>query len=527
MYTWSYSNASQEISRNTPAQLSSYIKDLHREIEWLEVQQLDMLQDIDLNKIAVAWDKMDRIEQSQSMNEVLNRLTSIKNNSTYTKDIFIHCNFLNKTVSTLNGVSTYDYEKFDYFLHNAGKNKSRLINWNDSLHLGSAKFGGKNGVEPLYIVQIELDMEKLQESLHQVNLYPESRVFLRSEALGFTLSGDEEANLVEGRSYQLYQASYDEQGLSVVTYVPEEQVKKTMRKFNLWAWLFSLASIVAVVSYSYSSYKLVYQPMQLLVQRFRKMEEGAPVTPIEHEKKDEFGFLYNKFNQALLQMQTLIDQDHKQKLMMNKAELKQLQSQMNPQFMYNSFFILNALAKTGDFERIERFANLLGEYFRFVTRNGEDSVLLSEEIRHSRLYTEIQDFRFSRRLRVEFNDLPKEMGQMLVPRLTVRLIIESAYEHSLEKMPADGLLRVSFEMKQDEALVIVEDNGNINDNEIEALKSRLAGTAESYEITGKINILRRILLTYGDGIGLFVSRSELNGLKFVIRIKLPEMKPVG
>jgi two-component system sensor histidine kinase YesM len=153
--------------------------------------------------------------------------------------------------------------------------------------------------------------------------------------------------------------------------------------------------------------------------------------------------------------------------------------------------------------------------------------LLSEEIRHSRLYAEIQDFRFSRRLRVEFNDLPKEMGQMLVPRLIVRPIIENAYEHSLEKMTEDGLLRVSFEMEQNEALVIVEDNGNISDNEIEALKNSLASTAESYEITGKISIPRRILLTYGDGIGLFVSRSEFNGLKFVIRIKLTEMKPVG
>jgi two-component system sensor histidine kinase YesM len=326
---------------------------------------------------------------------------------------------------------------------------------------------------------------------------------------------------VEGRKYQINKAFSDELGLSIVTFIPEETVKRPLSKFNLWAWLFSITSVVAIVIYSYSSYKFVHKPLLLLVQSFRRMEDGSLDIPIKHEKEDEFGYLYNRFNQMLLKLQTLIDQDYKQKLMMQKAELKQLQSQINPHFLYNSFFILNSLAKTGDIERVERFTNMLGEYFRFITRNGEDNVLLSEEIRHSRMYTEIQNLRFSRRIRVQFDDWPTEMERIRVPRLVVQPIIENAYEHSLEKMTEDGLLRVSFEMNQNEALVIVEDNGDISDTEIEAIKSRLASTAESYEMTGMINIHRRMQLTYGDGSGLFVSRSKLNGLKVVIRMKLP------
>lgn len=242
---------------------------------------------------------------------------------------------------------------------------------------------------------------------------------------------------------------------------------------------------------------------------------------IEHEQKDEFGYLYDRFNQMLRKLQTLIDQDFKQKLMMQKAELKQLQSQINPHFLYNSFFILNSLAKTGDTDRIELFTNMLGEYFRFITRNVEDNVLLSEEVRHARMYTEIQKLRFSRRIRVQFDDLPKEMERIRVPRLIIQPIIENAYEHSLEKMPDEGLLRVTFEVNQGEALITVEDNGgSIGDSEIEALSARLESIAESYEMTGMINIHRRISLTYGEGSGLFLSKSsELGGLQVVIRIK--------
>ncbi|WP_397376339.1 sensor histidine kinase [Paenibacillus vietnamensis] len=209
--------------------------------------------------------------------------------------------------------------------------------------------------------------------------------------------------------------------------------------------------------------------------------------------------------------------------MIRKAELKQLQFQMNPHFLYNSFFILNSLVKTGDVERIERFTNMLGEYFRFITRDGEDHVWLSEEISHCRRYAEIQNLRFSRRIRLEFDDLPKGMEQISVPRLIVQPIIENAYEHSFDKMTEDGLLRVSFEMDRNEAQIIVEDNGRISDSEIEALKNRLDQTAEFDKMTGMINIHRRILLTFGDGVGLFVTRSGINGLKAVIRIKMPEM----
>jgi len=225
----------------------------------------------------------------------------------------------------------------------------------------------------------------------------------------------------------------------------------------------------------------------------------------------------------LAKLQALIDQDFKQKLMMQKAELKQLQSQINPHFLYNSFFIMNSLARTGDTERIELFTNMLGDYFRFITRDGEDNVLLAEEIKHARTYTEIQKLRFSRRIRVQFDELPPEMERIRVPRLIVQPIIENAYEHSLEQMTEDGMLRITFAASDQEALIIVENNGgDMSDAEIEQLQSRVTAAAESHEMTGIANIHRRINLTYGEGSGIWLSRSELNGLQVVIRIKRGE-----
>lgn len=544
LYNWSYNNASQDISRNTLAQLSSYLEDLNREVEWLEVQQFDMLQEGELNKIAVTWTMMDSVEKKESMDYLLHRLTSIKSSSAYIKDIYVHIHSIGKTISVGNAVHDFEQDRYDQIRAASDRSRtSRLIKQNGSLHLSASKFGGKKGEEPLFLVQIELDSGKLKESLNQLSVYPESGSFLIAEGADYTLlSNDQSADIMKdyrqianqskessllletnGTTYHVDKAESAELGLSIVTYLPEETVKRPLNKFNRWAWVFAVTSLLAIVVYSFSTYRLVHRPLLLLVQSFRRMEGGALDIQIEHGNKDEFGYLYDRFNQMLNKLQTLIDQDFKQKLMMQKAELKQLQSQINPHFLYNSFFILNSLAKTGDTDRIELFTNMLGEYFRFITRNGEDNVYLSEEIKHARMYTEIQKLRFSRRIRVQFDELPEEMKRIRVPRLIVQPIIENAYEHSLEKMPEEGFLRVSFERSASESLIVVEDNGNkIDDDAIDALNDLLANNDQALEMTGIINIHRRIVLTYGEGSGLFLSRSRLNGMRVEIRIKSKE-----
>ncbi|MGN7761366.1 sensor histidine kinase [Paenibacillus sp. 22594] len=540
LYNWSYKNASQDLSRATMSQLTYYLEDLNREIEWMEIQQYDLAQDTELNKIAVTWEFMDDAQKRVSLNYINGRITSLKNSSAYISDVYVHIRTIHKTISAMNAIEDLDSMKFNFFQSVDLKKEGRIINWNNFLELSVAESSGKMGEPPLFIVQIELDNEKLKDSLRQINAYADSGSLLVSMQSGYALGtgsnaqemiqsyyqamheGDlKKTRVLDGTRYHVDSFSSDKLGMTVATYLPETAVKRPLTKFVLWAWLFAAASFLAVLIYSYATYKLVQKPLLVLVRSFKKMESGSLDIQIVHARKDEFGYLYLRFNQMLSRLRMLIDQDYTQKLMMQRAELKQLQSQINPHFLYNSFFILNSLAKQGDISRIEVFSNMLGEYFRFITRNGEDNVRLAEETRHSQMYTEIQKMRFSRRIHVQFDELPKELEHIRVPRLILQPIIENAYEHCLEKQADEGELRVSFEKEEAEVRIIVEDNGSgITDDGIEMLRKRLDQKNESYEITGMINIHRRIQLIYGEGSGLFVDRSGLNGLRVVIRIRL-------
>lgn len=539
LYHWSYDTASQEISLSTDRRLNQFATELNREIEWMELQQFDIAEDRKLNRLAILWNMMDQVERRESLNYLSERLAAFKNSSAYIRNVYVHIPSVNKSVSAVQGIDDFDQESFSYFSSTREEKGIRFTVKGDNLNLSAVRLTGQRGKEPLFVVQVELDNAEVQNELSQLNLYPESATLLIEDQTGLAisdqprdaiLSSHRKSSLTNPQSnfqvsvddtmYHVNQLHINTLGLSVATYLPEEIVTKPLSRFVQWAWIFAITSFIAIAAYLYSSYKLIHMPLLLLVKRFKKMEGGVLDIPINHHRKDEFGFLYSRFNLMIENLRQLIDRDFKMTMMMQRAELKQLQSQINPHFLYNSFFILNSLARTGDTDRIEQFTNMLGEYFRFITRNGTDHIPLKEEVEHSRIYTEIQQLRFSRRIKVDFGQVPLEMEQIQVPRLIIQPIIENAYEHSLEKNTDMGLLRVHFYMEESYIEFVVEDNGNeLRMEDIELLQERLLNETSTDEMTGLMNIHRRLRLTYGEKSGLFLSRSELQGLRVAVRIQ--------
>ncbi len=542
LYHWSYDTASQEISLSTDRRLNQFAMELNREIEWMELQQFDIAEDRKLNRLAILWNMMDQVERRETLNYLSERLAAFKNSSAYIRNVYVHIPSVNKSVSAMQGIDDFDQESFSYFSSTREEKGIRFTVKGDNLNLSAVRLTGQRGEDPLFVVQVELDNAEVQNELSQLNLYPESTTLLVEDKTGLAISDQRrdailsshrkssptnpQSNFqvsVDDTVYHVNQLHISTLGLSVATYLPEEIVTKPLSRFVQWAWIFAITSFIAIAAYLYSSYKLIHMPLLLLVKRFKKMEGGVLDIPINHHRKDEFGFLYSRFNLMIENLQQLIDRDFKMTMMMQRAELRQLQSQINPHFLYNSFFILNSLARTGDTDRIEQFTNMLGEYFRFITRNGTDHVPLKEEVEHSRIYTEIQQLRFSRRIKVDFGQVPLEMEQIQVPRLIIQPIIENAYEHSLEKNTDMGLLRVHFYMEESFIEFVVEDNGNeLRMEDIELLQERLLNETSTDEMTGLMNIHRRLRLTYGEKSGLFLSRSDLQGLRVAVRIQWKE-----
>ncbi|WP_027087996.1 sensor histidine kinase [Cohnella panacarvi] len=543
IYKWSVNTASNDISKTAISQISFYLNDFENEIERMRLLQYSLLDDTDLNKLAIAWETMDDIDRMDSTTSVLNRAFSVQNSSNVIRDVSVHIRPIAKTLSSLNGAGAFEADRYQAIRPERGARGSKLIEWKGNLYLSAAKASGGKDKEPLFIIEIELNMLKLREALQQFNLYPESGTIMRTGHSGLHIgsgsihalepeakrnldriaSGTSDTIRVGEQSYLVSHAYSERLDMSIYRFIPERVVSKPLDKFYIRAWLFGIGTLVIMVVYALSTYKFIHKPLIKLVKGFRRLESGDLEQAIAHDANDEFRYIYTRFNQMVVNLRTLIDQAWKQKLLAQRAELKHLQSQINPHFLYNSFFIMNTMARTGDTERIEMFTTLLGEYFQFVTRNASDFVTLQQEIQHARTYADIQELRFYKRIAVRFDPLPSAYERLQVPRLIVQPIIENAFEHSLEKKAKNGIIDIRFEQGETCLSIIVEDNGDrLTDEVLARITDHLSRPEEKMETTGIVNIHRRLLIACGEGSGLSVTRGEMGGLKVTIRIPLKE-----
>lgn len=278
--------------------------------------------------------------------------------------------------------------------------------------------------------------------------------------------------------------------------------------------------LISVLIFFVGVINIIHRPLNKLVNAFLTVETGDLNIRIHETSKSEFSYLYSGFNDMADHLENLIDEVYNQKMMLQKAEFKQLQAQINPHFLYNSFFMLQRMIQKNMQEESLEMAKGLGIYFKYITKNNSDCVLLKDEYQHAKIYSNIQAMRFEGRIETSFGELPDAYAAFAVPRLILQPIIENAYNYGLENKYCDGLLMVSFHTQDNGLSIVIEDNGDeLTDEKLSQLSDKLKMTAvfeDSAEITGLINIFRRIHSFYKNSSTLILSRSDIGGLKVTI-----------
>jgi two-component system sensor histidine kinase YesM len=522
------------------SQVTFYMDELEKEIQRITYLEYDMINDTYLNRLAAIPKSMNNIEHIQAILSLQNRLEAIRSSSMYISNITVYIPAINRSI-TDRGVDALDADSYNSLINTYNPASEILYIQGSPVILTESPYMDNNTKKPMCIFKLELSRQAFKDALQQFNKYPGSGSFLinrwtlqdiatanidssiESQIIG-RLQGAQQGILKvasNGKTVSgmyIYTTSAD-LGMTLAMYVPEDVVFASIQQYQIWFYIFTLAAAAIIGIFSFSMYRFIHKPLMQLVAAFEKVEKGDLDIAIEHRQKDEFRYLYRRFNAMVEYLGNLIKQVYTMKILTQKAELKQLQSQINPHFLYNSFFILHRRIKSGDYDNAIAFSQQLGNYFRFITRSADDEVPLRRELEHARIYTDIQTIRFSSRLSVDFEELPGEFRNLAVPRLILQPIIENAFEHGLENKVSAGLLHIGFRQDGGLLAIIVEDNGDsLEDAEIQRLAGILAGDDNQIESTGIINIHRRLRLKFGADSGLSVSRSALGGFKVEVRI---------
>ncbi len=543
IFTWGENAIKTEIKNTALSRVNFLKNNLESEIYRIKMLQGSIMNDRILNQFINEYKFVPEYDYYIMVSNVQQRLIIMKNSSSFIHDVTIHIPGLDKKISANSGYLDFNENDFNRLL--SMLDVPYPVIFNDSKTILLMPFPltsvNKNLKKPVYLVEIQLSDKALDNSMMISNTYSDSHIVLFDHTADKCITGTENsvdykailsklqtgddsekaegAIEIDSKKYFMVHEFSDYLNLSVLEFIPLQSMFKIPDRYRGFLWLFFLLSVLVLLFYSFSTYKFVHNPIKKILNAFRNVEKGDLKVSIRYKTANEFMNLYDGFNKMVSRLDELIEKVYVQEILAKKMELKQLQAQINPHFMYNSYFILHRMIKEEDRENAANLSMYMGRYFQYITRNASDEVFLHKEVEHAKNYTEIQTMRFCGRLTIEFGLLADGFNDILVPRMILQPVLENAIEHGMRDIGTDGFIRVCFDDNGPGVKIIIEDNGNsISDEDIDYLRKKITDEGYNAEITGFINVHRRIKLKYGGKSGLMVSRSELGGLMVVINI---------
>ncbi|WP_334073198.1 sensor histidine kinase [Paenibacillus sp. A14] len=321
---------------------------------------------------------------------------------------------------------------------------------------------------------------------------------------------------LDGKKYKVFYVKSKQLGWYLVDYIPEAEVLgPIIKNRDIFYGSTGLLMLLVIVAITFI-YRQVKLPIQQLVYAVNRIKIGDFSYRISIRPKSEFRFLLERYNYMAMQIEQLIENVYKEKIHSREAVLKQLQSQINPHFLYNCLAYINSMAKLQDHDAVIAMSYHLSKYYRKTTRVENQTIPLQEELDLVHSYLEIYKLRMNR---LEYQiDIPDAMRRLSIPRLILQPVVENAIIHGIEQKKNSSMLRIRGEIEGGVCLIHVEEDGfGLTDDEMERLAEKLWTPLNEEMGCGLWNVHQRLIIKYGESSGLSFLRSELGGLHVVIR----------
>ena len=284
-----------------------------------------------------------------------------------------------------------------------------------------------------------------------------------------------------------------------------------------------LLLMIAVTGVIYWYSKDFSSRVELLVKKFRRAETGDLSVSEKISGTDEIAVLDQQFNRMLGKLDQLIKTSYVQKLENKEAQLKNLQLQINPHFLYNTLETISSIAAVKQVFVVCDICGKLGEIFRYsLGKDYGELVPLEQEMTHIKNYMFIQKIRYGDRLQVFYN-IDVDAAHVYIPRFILQPIVENAISHGLSNLTSVGTLEVSAFEKKDRLYIEIEADGEGMVREKVAEITRFINTAKPVEGKKNIgirNVNQRIKLAYGEAYGITIRSAPYQGSRFTIQLPI-------
>ena len=326
---------------------------------------------------------------------------------------------------------------------------------------------------------------------------------------------------INGQSFNLYVSTISNTGWKVAVFTNNSQIYSVFYSFIT---IVAIVTFVLSIIYVWIIYMIVKQVTYPL---YRLQSEMNKVRDLNYEEKKK---VYRKGNKEIVQLEDTYNEmmkrirDLAEKIVQEqenqrKSELKALQNQINPHFLYNTLDSIIYMIDKGENQKAEEMIVALSKFFRISISKGRTIIPLKDEIEHVRNYLLIQKIRFGEHFSYYIN-VDQDLYQYSCLKLILQPLVENAIEHGLNDDENDG--RIDINVYQDEKNIIFE----VKDNGYGISEERLKTIYQSFkddsihEGVGLKNVYQRVKIYYGDSADLIINSIIDEGT--IIRIIIPK-----
>jgi Predicted signal transduction protein with a C-terminal ATPase domain len=315
-----------------------------------------------------------------------------------------------------------------------------------------------------------------------------------------------------------------ETGYKILAAIPEKEILNEVSRQKYTLIYTILAGITAVFLITFLTTNFLFARLKVLVKMMRRIQSGEFEARVEEMGKDEIGALAHSFNQMAEKLEEVILNLIEQETAHRDAEIKALQSQINPHFLFNTLESLRMECELREQYDLAEVLTSLGKLFRYNIKWINRLVPLQQEIDHIRNYITVMKIRH--RDKFQFNDnIPAELLDYLVIKMMLQPLIENCFYHAFKDLEGIWIINVRGWLQADNLFIEIADNGTgIAAERLNKIKRGLAAGNDS-EIDKKTegfiglwNVDKRIKMQFGEEYGIILESEPNVGTKIIIKM---------
>lgn len=342
---------------------------------------------------------------------------------------------------------------------------------------------------------------------------------LKTENIDAIMECREDSLIIdEGGDSKLYTMSKSKKtGWTVVGAAYTSELLKNNEQAQMWYLLVASILLLAVIGISSIISREITKPIRSLRDSMRKVQNGQFDTHVEVITENEIGSLGRSFNLMTSEIQALMEQNVYEQKQKRKSELKALQAQINPHFLYNTLDSIIWMSEAGENDEVVEMTSALARLLRQSISNDQEEVELEKEIEYVKNYLTIQKMRYKDKLEF-FIYVDPRVAHVPIIKLVLQPLVENAIYHGIKYKETKGNLKIYARPVDGRVEIVVADDGIGMDEDVMEHIFDEHRKEQKRNGVGVPNVQKRLKLQYGSEYGIRYESVKGAGTKAVITI---------